>query len=176
MPRARVFLAGSAMDDLTAYAALESLGLAIVGEDHEWGDDGSEYPRVTRDPLDGIVDRYHFAHGGAARAGLRDRTERTASRVRAARSDGVLYLLGPHDEAVGWELPALEQCLGPIPLVPVRPQGSAQGQAVPREPTHPDQGPADGGGWPELRDAGRRLLAELGAVPASSEAVEVRHG
>ncbi|MGH3209030.1 MAG: 2-hydroxyacyl-CoA dehydratase, partial [Trebonia sp.] len=92
--RGRVFVAGSAVDDLTVYEDLQHLGLAIVGEDHEWGDDGSEYPRATRDPLDGIVDRYQFAPGGAARAGLRDRVERTADRVRAAAADGVLYLLG----------------------------------------------------------------------------------
>lgn len=149
---ARVFLAGSAVDDLTAYQAVENLGLAIVGEDHEWGDDGSEYPRVTRDPLDGIVDRYHFAHGGAARAGLRDRVERTAGRVRAAAADGVLYLLGPHDEAVGWELPALRERLGAgIPVVPVRLADLGAGDTAP-----------DGyGGWPELSEAGRRLLAKL---------------
>ena len=174
-PRARVFLAGSAVDDVMAYEAMERLGLAIVGEDHEWGDDGSEYPRVTRDPLDGIVDRYHFAHGGAARAGLHDRTERTADRVRAALADGVLYLLGPHDEAAGWELPALRDRLGAIPLIPVRLHDQAQHRAARREPARADQGPATDGGWPELRDAGRRLLAELGAVSAISGA-EARHG
>jgi hypothetical protein len=140
-PRARVFLAGSATDDMSAYAALEDHGLAIVGEDHEWGDDGSEYPRVTGDPLDGIVGRYHVAHGGAARAGLHDRTGRTADRVRAARADGVLYLLAPHDEAAGWELPALRDRLGDgMPLIPLR---------------LPGPGP---GGWPELHAAGQRLL------------------
>jgi hypothetical protein len=144
-----VFLAGSATDDLLAYAALEELGLAVVGEDHEWGDDGSEYPRATRDPLDGIVDRYQFAHGGAARAGPRDRVARTADRVRAAGADGVLYLLGAHDEAAGWELPPLRERLGAaIPLVPVRLR---------------DPAPAGHRGRPELREARRRLLAALGS-------------
>ena len=119
-PRARVFLAGSAVGELAAYETVENLGLAIVGEDHEWGDDGSEYPQATRDPLDGIVDRYQLAHGGAARAGLRARVECTVDRVRAAGAAGVLYLLGAHDEAAGWELPALRERLDGIPLVPVR--------------------------------------------------------
>jgi hypothetical protein len=159
---ARVFLAGSAVDDLTAYEALEDLGLAIVGEDHEWGDDGSEYPRPTRDPLDGIVDRYQFAHGGAARAGLRDRVECTAGRVRAAGAAGVLYLLGAHDEAAGWELPALRERLGAgIPLVPLRDPAQPDGAQLRLVPGDP--GPAGAGGWPALREAGRRLLAELGA-------------
>lgn len=168
----RVFLAGSGVDDLTVYQALEGLGLAIVGEDHEWGDDGSEYPLATRDPLDGIVDRYQFAHGAAARAGLRDRVGRTADRVRAAGADSVLYLLGPHDEAAGWELPALREHLGAgIPLVPVRLRDPAQ-----CDPAQQDQGPAGDGAHPELREAGRRLLDEIGAAGAAGGARETGHG
>jgi hypothetical protein len=151
---ARVFLAGSAIDDLTAYEALEGLGLAVVGEDHEWGDDGSERPAATRDPLDGIVDRYQFAHGGAARAGLADRVGQTVARVSAARADGVLYLLGPHDEAAGWELSLLRERLGAgKPLVPVRlPARERPGEHQ------------------EIREAGRRLLAELSPASATGEA------
>lgn len=163
----RVFLAGSGTDDLTAYQALEELGIAIVGEDHEWGDDGSEYPLATRDPLDGIVDRYHFAHGGAARAGLHDRVARTVDRVRAAAADGVLYLLAPGDEAAAWQLPALRDRLrAGIPLVPVRLL----------DPELSDPGRAADSGRPELREAGRRLLGELGAAGTASGAREARHG
>src|SRR6201996_8849196 len=124
-PGHRVFLAGSGVDDPAVYESLERLGLAIVGEDHEWGDDGSEAPAATLDPLDGIVDRYHFAHGGAARAGV-DRAAGTAARVRAAGADGVLYVLGADDEAAGWELPQLRARLGgEVPLIPARRHGTA---------------------------------------------------
>jgi 2-hydroxyglutaryl-CoA dehydratase, D-component len=141
---ARVFLTGSGLDDLTAYDALEDLGIALVGEDHEWGDDGSAPPARTADPLDGIVDRYHFAHGGVARDGLRDRAERTAGKVAAAAADGVLFLTGEHDEAAGWQLPALAERLGPgTPLIRVRLADAA----------------ADG--CPALRDAALRLLGEV---------------
>ena len=92
-------------------------------------------------------------------------------RVRAAGADGVLYLLGAHDEAAGWEFPALRERLGAgIPLVPVRLGDPAQSGLV---PAPGDPGPGDGG-WPELRAAGRRLLAELGAegtAPAAGHAV-----
>lgn len=152
-PAARVFLAGSGTDDLASYAAIEGLGIAIVGEDHEWGDDGSEYPLATRDPLDGIVGRYQFAHGGVARAGLRDRVPATADRVRASGADGVLYLLGRRDEAAGWELPALREHLGAgLPLVAVRLGDPGAGG---------DPGEA---GRAELSQAARHLLAALGAT------------
>jgi benzoyl-CoA reductase/2-hydroxyglutaryl-CoA dehydratase subunit BcrC/BadD/HgdB len=170
-PARRVFLAGSAVDDLAAYQALEDLGLTIVGEDHEWGDDGSEYPLATRDPLDGIVDRYHFAHGGVARSGLRDQVERTAGRISTAGADGVLYLLGARDEAAGWELPALRECLGPgTPLVPVRLRDQGWYSGATGQPAVADHGPAAVDGWPELGAAGRRLLAELGTADATRAA------
>jgi len=143
-PAARVFLAGSGLDDPAAYEALEDLGIALVGEDHEWGDDGAAPPARTADPLDGIVDRYHFGHGGVARDGLRDRAERTAGKIAAAAADGVVYLTGEHDEAAGWQLPALAERLGPgTPLIPVRLAGEA----------------ADG--RPALREAALRLLEEV---------------
>ena len=69
----------------------------------------------------GVVDRYHYAHGGAARAGLRDRAAQTAGRVRRARPDAVLHLVNDHDEAAGWELPALRDLLGAgTPVLRVR--------------------------------------------------------
>jgi benzoyl-CoA reductase/2-hydroxyglutaryl-CoA dehydratase subunit BcrC/BadD/HgdB len=141
---ARVFLAGSGLDDPAAYDALEDLGIALVGEDHEWGDDGSAPPARTTDPLDGIVDRYHFGHGGVARDGLRDRAERTAGKVRAAAADGVLYLTGEHDEAAGWQLPALAERLGPdIPVVQVKVADAPEDSR------------------PPLRDAALRLRTEV---------------
>lgn len=117
-PTARVFLAGTGLDDLAAYDALEDLGLALVGEDYEWV---APPPKCTADPLDGIVDRYHLGHGGVARDGLRDRADRSAGKIAAASADGVLYLIGEHDEAAGWQLPALAARIGPgTPLIPVR--------------------------------------------------------
>jgi benzoyl-CoA reductase/2-hydroxyglutaryl-CoA dehydratase subunit BcrC/BadD/HgdB len=145
-PAARVFLTGSGQDDLSAYETLEQQGLAVVGEDHEWGDDGSEAPELTADPFDGIVDRYHYAHGGAARAGLRDRAAQTAAKIRQARPDAVLHLVNDHDEAVGWELPVLRDLLGArTPVLRVRLPGADAGGD--------DQAP--------LREAAARLLREV---------------
>jgi 2-hydroxyglutaryl-CoA dehydratase, D-component len=118
---ARVFLTGSGQEDLLAYEALEEAGFAVVGEDHEWGDDGSQPPELTADPMDGIVDRYHFRGGGAARAGLRERTQRTVRLAEAADADALLQIIDGDDEAAGWELPTLRALLGDqLPVVSVR--------------------------------------------------------
>ena len=63
--------------------------------------------------MNGVVDRYHYAHGGAARAGLRDRAAQTAGRVRRARPDAVLHLVNDHDEAAErWNCPRCATCSG----------------------------------------------------------------
>jgi benzoyl-CoA reductase/2-hydroxyglutaryl-CoA dehydratase subunit BcrC/BadD/HgdB len=142
-PLARVFLTGSGQDDLSVYETLEQQGLAVVGEDHEWGDDGSEVPETTPDPVDGVVDRYHYAHGGAARAGLRERVAQTVGRVRRARPDAVLHLVNDHDEAAGWELPAVRDLL------------AAGGPRVLRVRLR------DGDDRAPLREAAARLLQEV---------------
>jgi hypothetical protein len=143
-PAARVFLTGSGQDDLAVYETLERQGLAVVGEDHEWGDDGLQAPEPTADPIDGIVDRYHYAHGGAARAGLRDRAAQTVAKIRHARPEAVLHLVNGRDEAAAWELPALRDLLGPrTPIALVRLPGADTGD---------NQAP--------LREAAARLLRE----------------
>ena len=119
-PGRRVYLTGSGQDDPWTYEVLEARGLSIVGEDHEWGEDGLDHPEPTDDPLDGIVDARHLSLAGAARAGLAERTRHTASRARACAADSVLQIVFDDDEASGWEAPHLRELLGDeIPLVTI---------------------------------------------------------
>jgi hypothetical protein len=88
---------------------------------------------VTADPLDGIVDRYHLRSAGAARAGLRERTERTARLAAAAGADVLLQIANDDDEAVAWELPALRTLLAdrlPVRSVQVTPDPPGQRRAA----------------------------------------------
>lgn len=130
--RARVFVSGSGEDDPWIYETLEDAGLAVVGEDHEWGDDGRVPPLATRDPLDGIVDRYHLGPAGAARSGWRERGEESVRRVQRTGADAVMQIVFGHDEAPGWELPLLRELLGEaVPVVPVRlTRGDRDGAAL----------------------------------------------
>lgn len=114
-PGPRVWLTGSAQDDPWAYRVLEEAGARLVGEDHAWGDDGREPPRSTRDPIDGIVDRYHRSDRAAERGRL-DRIGTILSRAREREAQAVLQLLHEHDGASGWELPHLRAAFDQTPV------------------------------------------------------------
>jgi benzoyl-CoA reductase/2-hydroxyglutaryl-CoA dehydratase subunit BcrC/BadD/HgdB len=115
----RVFLTGSDIYDLNTYSALERAGLAIVGEDHGWGDDGRGYAKATADPIDGLTDRYQFCTRAAARSGL-ERAGTTARLVRERRADALIQLVLPQDEAPGWELAELTALLPGTPVVSIK--------------------------------------------------------
>lgn len=115
----RLYLTGSGIDDPSIYAAIEEAGAMIVGEDHEWGDDGGHVPAPTADPIDGIVDRYQLGPRGAARSGLLERVGVTVAGVRACRAEAVLQVVHRDDETPPWELPRLREALGALPVATV---------------------------------------------------------
>lgn len=117
-PGTRVMMTGSGLDEPWVYEVLEGAGLCIVGEDHEWGDDGRTPPQVTTDPLDGIVDRYHLVPPGARRNGLSERAAHIATRSVALGVAGVLQVVVEGDDAPGWELPRFRAVLN-VPVVSV---------------------------------------------------------
>lgn len=119
-PGPRVYVTGSGQDDPWVYERLEEPGLAIVGEDHEWGPDVVPDPEPAPDPIDAVVDRYHLAPGAAARGSIEVRAGRAAWAARRLGADAVLQIIFEHDEAPGWELPRLRALLGGMPLLTVR--------------------------------------------------------
>ncbi len=114
----RVFVTGSSREEVANYAVLERAGLCLVGEDHDWGDDGSDVLSPALDPLDRVVDSYQLAARAAARAGLAERMARTSARVLRTAPDAVLQLVHADDEASGWELAPLRAVLE-VPVVSV---------------------------------------------------------
>jgi benzoyl-CoA reductase/2-hydroxyglutaryl-CoA dehydratase subunit BcrC/BadD/HgdB len=115
--RPRIFLTGSDVHDPDIYAAIESSGFLIVGEDHGWGDDGAGHAKLTVNPIDGLADRYQFSSRVAARSGL-ERAAMTAERVRAAGADVLLQIILGRDEAPAWELHELRALSG-APVVSI---------------------------------------------------------
>jgi benzoyl-CoA reductase/2-hydroxyglutaryl-CoA dehydratase subunit BcrC/BadD/HgdB len=110
--RLRLFITGSGQDDPWTYDAIERADVLIVGEDHEWGDDGRDPPLITSDPWDGLIDHYHLGRHGSARSGLKERTEETVRQARACGADAVLQIVFEHDDSSPWEIPALRVALG----------------------------------------------------------------
>lgn len=114
----RVFVTGSGHDNARLYAALESTGHAIVGDDHDWGD------RYYADPvdehrhwLDAITDRAMYGAPAAAKYGLAERVRYICERVKATGAEMLISINRVADDAALWEFPDLRKTLAPLPCV-----------------------------------------------------------
>ncbi|MDH6288139.1 2-hydroxyacyl-CoA dehydratase family protein [Rhodococcus opacus] len=144
----RVFLTGSPHDHDHAYAALESAGARLVGDDHSWGDAVADLWPVPAagDDLDSAhsaIALHRLDCGVMAQtSGLTDRAGYSAEGVRRAAADAVLSLVRRNDPAPDWDFPALVREVGEC----VRTEKVAGG----------------GRTWPdtELREALQRLTRE----------------
>ena len=114
----RVFLTGSPHDHDHAYAALESAGARLVGDDHSWGDAVADLWPVPAagDDLDSAHSAIalHRLYCGvmAHTSGLTDRAGYSAEGVRRAAADAVLSLVRRNDPAPDWDFPALVREVG----------------------------------------------------------------
>jgi len=115
----RLFVTGSAHNSLHIYRAIEKTGAVIVGEDFDWGDRGSALlvEEDTADPLDAVIDRYHFAPPSSAKFSALARAQYTAEQARQAGADAVICLIYNGDPAPRWDVPLQRDALGDIPLL-----------------------------------------------------------
>jgi hypothetical protein len=115
----RVFVTGSAQDNPDLYQAIEAAGGRVVAEDFDWGDRGVDLlvEEGTDDPLDAIVDRYHFASPGAAKYSVAARAAATAAQARDANAEAVICYIRNGDPGPRWDVPAQREALGDIPLL-----------------------------------------------------------
>ncbi|MGW5386679.1 2-hydroxyacyl-CoA dehydratase [Nocardia sp. NPDC003963] len=124
----RVFLTGSTVDQDSVYAGLESAGVLIAGEDHNWGDpvaDLWETPTEATDLRTAFTDiaGHRLRLGPMAQtSGLSDRARFSAACVRRCGAQRVLSVGRRNDPAPGWDRPGLIRELGPdvrVVTVPV---------------------------------------------------------
>lgn len=101
----RVFLTGSSHDCPAVYAALESAGLLIVGEDHDWGD-LLFHRRVGGVTELALAERYQHNGPSAARASIQRRAAHTAAAAQACHAQAVLSYVRLHDDGPPWDFPA----------------------------------------------------------------------
>lgn len=98
----RVFVTGSSHEDGAIYERLESCGLLIVGEDHDWGDPW--YVRGatdTGDPLGALASPTRHVPMVGQSATQRARSLSTG--IARARPELVVHVCMPGDEAAPWD-------------------------------------------------------------------------
>ncbi|MBB6093806.1 benzoyl-CoA reductase/2-hydroxyglutaryl-CoA dehydratase subunit BcrC/BadD/HgdB [Povalibacter uvarum] len=98
----RVFVTGSSHEDSSIYERLESCGLLVVGEDHDWGDPW--YVRDvthTGDPLSTLVSPTR--HVPMVGQSVTQRTRSLSTGIARVRPELVVHVCMPGDEAAPWD-------------------------------------------------------------------------
>lgn len=102
----RVFVSGSPLDNLELYEKIEAYNAVVVAEDHCWGNRYSDGPIDTSlDPLDAIIDRYHFKSPCARMFPMHRRIEYALHCAEEAGAQQALFFVYKHDNAEAWETP-----------------------------------------------------------------------
>jgi benzoyl-CoA reductase/2-hydroxyglutaryl-CoA dehydratase subunit BcrC/BadD/HgdB len=102
----RTFISGSPLDHTQVYECIESSDAVIVGEDHCWGNRYSDVPiNTTLDPLEAIIDRYHFKTPCSRMFPMNRRIEYCIREAENAGAEQVLFFVYKHDNAEAWEVP-----------------------------------------------------------------------
>ena len=108
----RVFVTGSAHEDLLVYDMIEKAGGVVVAEDHDWGDRNydrdynTEYP-----PIRAIVDRYMLRGYSGKKAFVSQRVEALNEEVAAAKADAVLFYTNIYEDSASWDYPSQKKSL-----------------------------------------------------------------
>jgi len=108
----RLFVSGSPLDNLQLYEIIEAGPATVVGEDHCWGNRSADVPiDTTLDPLEAIIDRYHFKPPCSRMFPMKRREEYCLSGVERAGAQGVIFYVFKHDGAEAWSIPGKAKVL-----------------------------------------------------------------
>jgi len=102
----RIFVSGSPLDQSQVYECIESFQAVVVGEDHCWGNRFSDVPiDATLDPLEAVIDRYHFKTPCSRMFPMDRRIEYCVREAEKSGAEQVLFFVYQHDDAEAWEVP-----------------------------------------------------------------------
>jgi len=108
----RLFVDGSALDNLQLYEIVESCDAIIVGETTDWGNRYFEDAvSVNCNPWDGVVDRYHFKAPAPSKYPVSVRVEYCVRRALEAKAEGVIFFILAADDAPSWDYPEQRKAL-----------------------------------------------------------------
>jgi benzoyl-CoA reductase/2-hydroxyglutaryl-CoA dehydratase subunit BcrC/BadD/HgdB len=117
---ARLFVAGSPLDNLQFYELVESCDAIIVAEDNCWGSRYAEDPiKTTSDPMEAIADRYQSQTACTWAFPMNLRREYILRKVMESKAQGVIIYINDWDYAGAWDAPLIKQGLEEkgIPLI-----------------------------------------------------------
>lgn len=102
----RVFVGGSAADNLQLCEIIEAAGGTVVGEDHCWGERCTALPISTRmEPLEAIADRYVRLPACSVRFPMSRSVEHCTARAKAAAADAAIFNVFRDDNAQVYDIP-----------------------------------------------------------------------
>ena len=108
----RLFVEGSAIDNLQFYELVESCRATIVAEDHDWGNRYFDDPvDPTLDPLEAIAERYHLKSPSPRMHSIGRRVAYCVERAMEAKSQGVIFFFLEWDSAPAWDYPDQKKAL-----------------------------------------------------------------
>ncbi|MBR5731089.1 MAG: 2-hydroxyacyl-CoA dehydratase [Firmicutes bacterium] len=108
----RVFVTGSAHEDLKVYSMIEDAGAVVVAEDHDWGDRSYERDYNTDYPaVRAIVDRYMLRSFSSKKAFVSQRVETLNRSVAAAKADAVVFYTNIYEDSASWDYPSQKKSL-----------------------------------------------------------------
>lgn len=108
----RIFMTGSPQEDTTLYGLIESAGMNVVSEDHDWGARHMDRDvDLSMEPVAGIVDRYMLRTPSSKKAFVKERVDALCSSVEKCGAQGVIFYMNIYDEAASWDYPSQKEAL-----------------------------------------------------------------
>jgi benzoyl-CoA reductase/2-hydroxyglutaryl-CoA dehydratase subunit BcrC/BadD/HgdB len=107
-----VFVTGSVQEDTVLYDLIESAGMNVVAEDHDWGNRHMDGDVDLSLPLmDGIAARYYLRSPSSKKSFVRERVDTLCDSVGQSGADAVIFYMNLYEEAASWDYPSQKNAL-----------------------------------------------------------------
>ncbi len=108
----KVFYTGSIQESVQLYECMESYGMVIVGEDHDWGSRffDRDY-NLSLTPERALTDEYMLRTFSSKKAFVSQRVQALHDAVKKSGARGVIFYNHIYEEAASWDYPEQKKCL-----------------------------------------------------------------
>ena len=110
--KARIFVAGSSLDNVQLYELIESCDALVVDEDSDWANDNTDHHiNESDDPIASITDFYFNRRPYPTKATIAERAAYCLKRAQNAQADGVIFFIYQGDHTPHWDYPEQRKAL-----------------------------------------------------------------